>query len=217
MSGKYFLIDTTRCTACRGCQVACKEWHKLPGVVTHQWGSPQNPRDLDAHTYRLVRFREYRRKDTVVRYFFSDACRHCLEPPCKAEADKYVRGAIVIDRTGAVIYTQETKKLGENSKKVMKECPYNVPRLDAETGLLAKCDMCYDRINAGIEPICAKTCTTGAINFGNERRIRDLAKERLATAKAKFGDEARLIYPDEVRSIYLVAADPTKYYEYAAY
>ena len=59
MSGKYFLVDTTKCIACRGCQVACKQWNKLPGVRTHQWGSPQNPQDLDASTYRLVRFQEY--------------------------------------------------------------------------------------------------------------------------------------------------------------
>ena len=91
MAGYYFLIDTTRCTACRGCQVICKEWHKLPGVLTKQWGSPQNPPDLDAYTYRLVRFREYSRKYKAVRYFFSDACRHCLAPPCKEEVELYVK------------------------------------------------------------------------------------------------------------------------------
>ena len=26
------LIDTTLCTACRGCQVACKQWNELPGL-----------------------------------------------------------------------------------------------------------------------------------------------------------------------------------------
>ena len=36
---KAFLIDTTRCTACRGCQLACKEWHDLPANATKQRGS----------------------------------------------------------------------------------------------------------------------------------------------------------------------------------
>lgn len=26
---KTFLIDTTKCTGCRGCQVACKQWNQL--------------------------------------------------------------------------------------------------------------------------------------------------------------------------------------------
>ena len=30
------LIDTTLCTACRGCQVACKQWNVLPGLRTKQ-------------------------------------------------------------------------------------------------------------------------------------------------------------------------------------
>jgi Fe-S-cluster-containing dehydrogenase component len=33
------LIDTTLCTACRGCQVACKQWNEMPGLRTKQWGS----------------------------------------------------------------------------------------------------------------------------------------------------------------------------------
>jgi len=203
--------------ACRGCQVACKEWHKLPGTVTRQQGSPQNPPDLDAHTYRLVRFREYIRKGKPVRYFFSDACRHCLEPPCREEANDYVKGAVVIDGTGAVLHTEKTKELGENVENVIQSCPYNIPRFDPETGMLVKCDMCHDRIKEGLEPICAKTCPSGAINSGNRKTIMKLAKIRLDIAKSKYGDEARLIYPDEVRSIYLVATDPEKYYEYAAY
>ena len=217
MGGKYFLIDTTRCTACRGCQVACKAWNRLPGLETRQWGSPQNPPDLNAYTYRLVRFQEHREKGKVVRHFFSDACRHCLAPPCKEAADKYVKGAIIKDSTGAIVYTDKTKELGGNAKEVIQKCPYNIPRLDPETKLLTKCHMCYKRISIGLEPACAKACPTGALNFGNERFIITLATERLKKAKGKFGDDASLIYPDEVRAIYLVATDPEMYHEYAAY
>lgn len=217
MAGNYFLIDTTRCTACRGCQVACKQWHKLPGVTTRQWGSPQNPPDLNADTFRLVRFREYERKGKAIRYYYSDACRHCLEPPCREEANRFVKGAVVVDPTGAVLYTPKAKELGDNAKKVISACPYNIPRLDQRTGMLVKCDMCHDRIEAGLEPICAKTCPTGAIKFGDRTSIMRLAKARLERAKSRFGDQARLIYPDEVRSIYLLAADPEKYHEYATY
>ena len=31
---KSFLIDTTKCTGCRGCQVACKQWNQLKAENT---------------------------------------------------------------------------------------------------------------------------------------------------------------------------------------
>ncbi len=69
---KTFLIDTSRCTACRGCQIACKEWHELPANKTTQykWGSHQNPQDLNANNYKLVRFNEHL-EDGKVRWNFS--------------------------------------------------------------------------------------------------------------------------------------------------
>jgi formate dehydrogenase iron-sulfur subunit len=217
MSGKYFFVDTTRCLACRGCQVACKEWNKLPAVKTHQWGSPQNPPDLNADTYRLVRFQEYQQGETIVRYFFTDACRHCLEPSCKAEADSYVSGAIFIDKTGAVLFTDKIKELKDNAQNVIDACPFNIPRLNTKTGMLTKCHMCTTRICEGIEPICSKVCPTGALNFGNKQNIMKLAKERLDQAKIRFGNKAVLINPDEVRVIYLVVDTPEKYHEFAAW
>ena len=56
---KAFLIDTTRCTACRGCQLACKDWHNLPANKTKQTGSHQNPPDLNPYNYKIVSFHDY--------------------------------------------------------------------------------------------------------------------------------------------------------------
>jgi formate dehydrogenase iron-sulfur subunit len=215
MSGKYFLIDTTKCIACRGCQVACKQWNKLPAIQTRQWGSPQNPPDLDASTYRLVRFKEYQEDGSVIRYFFTDSCRHCLEPSCKAEADSYVTDAIVIDQSGAVLCTEKTSELGENAQYVIDACPYNIPRLDPKTGTLTKCHMCYMRIREMREPSCVKTCPTGALKFGDRKSIMAMAEEHLDKAKKKFGIEATLVNSGEVRAIYLLIADPEKYHEFA--
>ena len=66
---KAFLIDTTRCTACRGCQLACKEWHDLPANATKQRGSHQNPPDLNPNNYKIGRFHEHLDKQgNVVNY-----------------------------------------------------------------------------------------------------------------------------------------------------
>ena len=54
MNGKTFFIDQSRCTACRGCQIACKQWKKLPGDHTVNTGSYQNPPQVNEHTLKLV-------------------------------------------------------------------------------------------------------------------------------------------------------------------
>ena len=68
MADKSFFIDTTKCTACRGCQIACKQWNKNPGTKTVQRGSHQNPADLSASTFKLVRFNEITIPDEAVSY-----------------------------------------------------------------------------------------------------------------------------------------------------
>ena len=58
MSTKSFLVDLTKCTGCRGCQIACKQWKKLPGESTKNTGTHQNPPDFSFNTLRTVRFSE---------------------------------------------------------------------------------------------------------------------------------------------------------------
>lgn len=112
---KAFLVDTTRCTACRGCQLACKEWHDLPANETKQRGSHQNPPDLNPNNYKIVRFHEHLDKQgNVVWNFFPDQCRHCVTPICVDVADMAVPGAMIKDpKTGAVLVTDKIKKLSE--------------------------------------------------------------------------------------------------------
>ena len=51
---RSFLTDTTLCMGCRGCQVACKQWNRLPAEANRFWGSYENPRELTARTWRKV-------------------------------------------------------------------------------------------------------------------------------------------------------------------
>ncbi len=216
MAGKFFLIDTTKCTACRGCQVACQEWNKLPATKTKQTGTHQNPPDWNGVTYRVVRFAEYPAPQNYMTWLFlSDACRHCLEPPCKQEADNLVKDAIIVDNNGAVIYTQKTKKLAKDFQAIKDACPWSVPQLDKRTGLLTKCHMCHDRVKAGLLPACVKACPTGALNFGDEAVIKKLAQQRLAEAKKRYGEGAQILDAEDVRALYLVVADLVKYHKSA--
>jgi formate dehydrogenase iron-sulfur subunit len=210
MPGKSFFVDTTLCTACRGCQVACKQWHDLPAEETTNQGTYQNPADLSFVTYKLVRFEEVVVGGKFKWLFFPDQCRHCLEPPCEMTADD--PKAIFRDQaTGAVIYTANTKQL--DTEAVIDSCPYNIPRA-AKDGTLAKCDMCIDRVENGLEPACVKTCPTGAMNFGNREEILAMAKKRLSMVK-ETQPEAELLDPDDIRVIYLVSETPNLYHKFA--
>ena len=212
MAGKFFLIDTTRCTACRGCQIACKQWNELPADKTKQYGSYQNPLDLNANTYRLVRFAEYPSdKNSMVWYFFSDACRHCLAPPCKKKSDQIVKDAIIVNDYGAVLYTEKTKELQKAFKVIKQACPWSVPTWSDKESQLVKCHMCHDRVEAGLLPACVKACPTGALNFGEESDIKKLVTNRLAEAQKKFGAKAHIEDVNDVRALFLIVDDFVKY------
>jgi formate dehydrogenase iron-sulfur subunit len=215
MSGKAFFIDTTLCMACRGCQIACKQWNQLPANETKNLGSYQNPADLSFFTFKLVRFQEGMGPDNrPAWYFFPDQCRHCLEPPCWEAAEDDAPGGIFFDsRTGAVLYTDKLKKA--NSRNIIDACPFNIPRVDIETGLMAKCTMCNDRVVNGLLPACVKTCPTGAMNFGERGKMANLAMSRLNKVKEKF-PKATVTGLEDLRVFYLLKDDPEKYYRYAA-
>ncbi len=214
---KAFFIDTTRCTACRGCQIACKEWHELQANKTLQQGTHQNPPDLNPYNFKLVRFSEFKDNEGVVRWnFFPDQCRHCVNPPCMMAADSYVEGAVIQDeKTGAVVYTEKTKELSKEAfEQMLSDCPYNIPRRDASSGLVVKCDMCIDRVQNDLVPMCVKTCCTGTMNFGEREDMIKLAKERLEHVKKEFA-EANLGDLEFDSVIYLLAFPPEKYAENA--
>ncbi len=207
---KSFFVDTTVCTACRGCQVACKQWKNLPAEITVNRGTIENPADLSFNTYKLVRMREEVIDGKLKWLFFPEQCRHCIEPPCLDTAGD--KAAIYKDEaTGAVIYTVKTK--GLKAKEIIASCPYNIPR-KGKDGALAKCDMCLDRVQNGLLPACVKTCPTGAMNFGEREEMLALANKRLGEVK-RISTAAMLLDADDVRVIYLVAYKSELYHKYA--
>jgi len=207
---KSFFIDTTVCTACRGCQVACKQWHDLPAEATVNRGSFQNPEDLSFLTYKLVRMNEEIIDNKLHWLFFPDQCRHCIDAPCLETAMD--ENAIYQDpATGAILYTAKTKTL--DADEIIGSCPYNIPRKGPD-GTLAKCDMCNDRVHNGLKPACVTTCPTGTMNFGDRDEMVALAEQRLKTLKKKH-PKAMLLDPDDLNVIYLTTEDPSLYSEYA--
>ena len=212
--GKSYFIDTTKCTACRGCQMACKQWNQRSTEKTVNRGSHQNPPDLSYNTWKLVRFSEIP-GDKVAWYFFPDQCRHCISPPCKEVADAKAKGAIMQDeKTGAVVFNPKVKVKPADFKEIREACPYDIPRYLPSVGIMGKCTMCFDRVKEGMLPACVKTCPTGAMSFGDRKEMIEKANKRLAEVKVKYKD-AMLANPDDIRAIYLLVDDPKKYHKFA--
>lgn len=209
--GKSILVDTTRCTGCRGCQVACKQWNGLPGTKTRQTGTYQNPPDFCSKTYKVVRFAEGKQDGSrePYWYFWSDMCRHCVNPPCMVASEK--DEMIHDDATGAVVYTEATKNC--DFELAQGACPYNIPRQDPETKVIAKCTMCFDRISNGMKPACVLSCPT-AMEFGERADILKEAERRVAELKKTY-PKAKAIDADDVRVIFIVTDEPKKYHEHA--
>lgn len=208
---KVIFVDLTRCTGCRGCQVACKQWKDLPGEVTRNTGSHQNPPDLSYNTIRLVRFTEVRVKGKLEWLFFPEQCRHCFSAPCKRKADEWSDDAIFHDEeTGAVVFTKDIATVP--GKTVREACPYDIPREHESGKGASKCDFCNDRIKAGMIPACVLACPTGCMNFGDEEEMLELAYKHLKEAKKRYPD-AYLGDPQNTRVIYLYQTDHRLYYQ----
>ena len=78
------LYDMTRCSACRGCLVACKDWNKLPAVIEKFTGSYQAHESTNGDTYTIMKFFEnYDESGSEVRFqYLKYQCMHCQDPSC---------------------------------------------------------------------------------------------------------------------------------------
>ena len=60
-----------------------------------------------------------------------------------------------------------------------------MPRFGAD-GSMQKCDLCVDRVAAGLEPACVRVCPTGALHHGDPNKM-GLAVEREAARRLAGG------------------------------
>lgn len=181
---KGMLIDLTRCIGCRACQVACKAWNDLPAEETVCLGCYDNPPALSAQTWSLVKFTEIEEGSRLQWVFAKRQCMHCLHPACVSACPV---GAFHQTEEGAVVYDPD-RCIG--CRYCMVVCPFGVPTFEWEKPLpfIRKCTLCVDRVEAGLEPACAKTCPTGAITFGERDSLIIEAEARTQRYPGKYID-----------------------------
>ncbi len=207
MSRMARLIDITRCTACRGCQVSCKRWNQLDGEIGEFTGSYQSHEDLSFNRWTMIKFYEEKKPTGFEWHFRKATCMHCEDAGCVKACPN---GALVKTEIGAVRWIEE-KCIG--CGYCAKACPFDIPKINADVKKMHKCTFCYDRITNNLTPSCAKTCVPGAIVYGTWQEMADLADTRLAQAKKKYPN-AQIYGKNELGGlgvIYVLPDNPANY------
>jgi formate dehydrogenase beta subunit len=204
MAEKVKLIDVSKCTGCRSCQLACKQWNQQPAKQTKNYGTYQNPPDLQSNTWTLIRFQEIADKDSVKWLFRKDGCMHCTDAACVKACPS---GALYYTEYGTVGINHE-RCIG--CKECVSACPFDIPRYDQATDKVYKCDLCLTRIQAALEPACVKACPTGALKFGDKASMLKLAYKQakeLGGNASVYGDK----FVDGTHVLYVLPEKPAVY------
>ncbi|WP_449315069.1 4Fe-4S dicluster domain-containing protein [Rubneribacter sp.] len=149
-----FFFDSTRCTGCRTCEMACKDYKDLSQTVAYR-----RVYDYEGGTWTDAGDGIY--TSDAFAYHVSLGCQHCAMPACMA---KCPQGAISKDTDTGLVFIDDEKCTGVGA--CVETCPYNVPVLDKEKGQGVKCDGCADRVAEGLQPICVEACPLRALEFG---------------------------------------------------
>lgn len=122
------LIDVTTCIGCKACQVACSEWNDIRDEVGHNVGVYDNPADLTAKSWTVMRFSEVEQNDKLEWLIRKDGCMHCADPGCLKACPS--EGAIIQYANGIVDFQSE-QCIG--CGYCIAGCPFDVPRLNRKT------------------------------------------------------------------------------------
>ncbi|MGC8603189.1 MAG: 4Fe-4S dicluster domain-containing protein [Desulfomonilaceae bacterium] len=143
---KTICVNVDLCVGCGACVVACMDQND----IYPEKGQPA--------FRRIYQFEDGEFPNAIIRRL-SISCMHCTHSPCMIGCPTK---AITRDnRTGAVIVNQ---RLCIGCHTCALACPLGVPRYD-EDGKMWKCDLCIERVEAGMEPACVRVCPVGALKF----------------------------------------------------
>ncbi|MEW6067974.1 MAG: 4Fe-4S dicluster domain-containing protein [Nitrospirota bacterium] len=229
LTGIRLLIDTSKCIACKACQVVCQQWHSLPSEDTNFTGTYQNPPDMSGANLTVAKFFEIAALSKVKWLFFKDQCRHCEVPNCQQHCPF---GAIIKQTDGIVRIDPDICNPAACSGSVNKPCQlachYNIPKYmyvkdgSSVTTDMRKCDLCYNRFGnlslpaASQKPSCEATCPPGAIFSGDADTILIQANDRVTYLQANGFPNAN-VYPNQsgvgtlTHVIWVLTEDPAVY------
>lgn len=164
----YFIhIDLKRCSGCQACVIACMDENDLdPGRGDVSWR-------------QVFQVEEGKYPEAGVAYV-PLACSHCSEAFC---AGVCPTGALHREENGIVAVNPATC-IG--CRMCLIVCPFGAPRFGAD-GKVQKCTMCAERVEAGLEPACVRTCPTRALWFGPVNEVGAALQAGAAAKLARLG------------------------------
>jgi formate dehydrogenase iron-sulfur subunit len=104
MARKMVFIDTSLCTGCKACSVACKAWNDLPAEKTKRIVSYQTQADFTPTTWTYVQFRENYKNEKMQFNMIKLQCFHCADPACMKACSS---DAIYKTETGYTLIDQD--------------------------------------------------------------------------------------------------------------
>ena len=157
MGKKGFHFNQSLCSGCHSCMMVCKENHHLPeGAFFRRVSSFVSENGSKPGVFHL-----------------SLACNHCMDPACVANCPA---GALSKDENDGSVKVDVNRCIG--CKTCSQVCPFDVPQYREEEGTMAKCDLCGDRRQMGLEPACVQTCFNHALKVGPLESLRQEASGR---------------------------------------
>lgn len=156
-----FYFDSSRCTGCKTCELACKDYNDLgPDILMRKIIDFEGGAWIQDETGAWT-------TDTFG-YSVSASCNHCDNPACVANCP-----------TGAMVKDAETGFVSSNPEvcigcgTCVEACPYEAPKIDATASVCVKCDGCKARVLAGEKPMCVASCPLRALDFGPIEELRE--------------------------------------------
>lgn len=162
MTQYAFYVDSSICTGCKTCQVACQDKSDL--AVDLLW---RRVYDFGGGSWKELAPGLYE-PDGVFRYFMSVGCNHCENPAC---VEACPTGAMAKDGETGIVTTDHDACIACESCAAA--CPYGAPVLDEANGYMTKCDMCGGQISDGGKPECVLACPQMALDWGEFETLRE--------------------------------------------
>lgn len=173
------LHDATKCIGCRACEVACKQWNKLPATTINL---PFYETQLSAYIWTRIRPAELENDGKFPRVFTKLQCMHCEHPACVAACPI---GALKKSPDGPVTYDDS---ICFGCRYCLVACPFGIPTFEWDKPIpwVRKCTFCVDRLSVDLEPACVSICPTAALKFGQREELLAEAKRRIIAAPSKY-------------------------------
>jgi anaerobic dimethyl sulfoxide reductase subunit B (iron-sulfur subunit) len=147
-----FYFDSTACSGCKACQVACKDkhdlqvgslWRRVYEVVGGEWLPDGSAWITNVFAYNL-----------------SVSCNHCEVPICM----EVCPSSAISKRGDGIVLINEDVCVGCGYCRWA--CPYNAPTLDLTKGKMTKCTFCADELDLGNDPACVSACPMRVLDYG---------------------------------------------------